>query len=244
MNRRNINGRRAVGVVALVLTASITLAFNGSACGTPPGGEPRAQNPASVLIRLLHKTPWHTLQTRFFCYQKSPLLKHGFESGGKLMLAPKKMRYQVDWPVESIYLLRHGRIESKTHGMPWRVIHAARSPEIAPLMKFLSSLSKLKHSTLQAGMIKILSAPVPQPPARDRQYVSLPAVAVAAFSITPTRKIFRCYVKRIDLFVNRKTGLLVAIEVISPRGTINYWFSATRINMKFPPATFAPKGKA
>lgn len=244
MNRRNVNDRRVAVTITLVLTATITLSFIESAWGTPAAGKPPAQNPASLLIRLLHKTHWHTLQTRFFCFQKSPLLKHGFESGGKLMLAPEKMRYQVDWPVETIYILRHDQIESKTHGKPWRVIHAARSPEIAPIMKYLSGLSKLKKATLHAGKIKFLSAPLPQPPARDRQYVSRSVAAVAAFSITPTNKIFRRYVKQIELFVNRKTGFLVAIEVISPRGIINYWFSGTRINIKFSPATFAPKGQA
>ena len=239
-----MNDRRIAATITLVFTATIALSFSQSAWGTPAAGKPPAHNPASLLIRLLHKTHWHTLQTRFLCYQKSPLLKHGFESGGKLMLAPKKMRYQVDWPVETVYLLRHDTIESKTHGKPWRVIHAARSPEIAPIMKYLSGLSKLKKNTLHAGIIKILSAPLPQPPARARHYVSMTSIPIAAFSITPTNKMFRRYVKQIELFVNRKTGFLVALEVLSPQGTINYWFSGTRINIKFLPATFAAKGQA
>lgn len=160
------------------------------------------------------------------------------------MLAAEKMRYQVDWPTPCVYLYSHRQIHVKTHGKPWRTITAGRSPEMVLLMKYLARLSRFAHPSRNMGKISVLAAPIPAPPHRDQNYLSSHPIDIQAFSITPAAKSVRHYVKRINLFLDRKSGLLRAVDVIARRGSIEYWFFATHLNVQFPAALFAPKGKS
>ncbi len=202
------------------------------------------RSPSAQLAGLLAKAHWRTLQIRFFCYQKSPMLTHGFASGGRIYLARHRMRYQVDWPVPSVYVLRHGAVHGKVVGKPWHQIRANQSLHIRPLLTYLDRLGQTKHSHLHIGTVTLLANPMPQPPRRDRHFVPPSKSKIIGFGITPMSKRLKHFVTSIELFVNIRTGLLSGLKISSHQGSTEYWFFAVRKNTKCPAKCFRPVGGA
>lgn len=223
---------------ALIVAAG--LPFN--AVSAAPGTVNRS--PSAQLARLLTKAHWRTLQTQFFCYQRSPMLTHGFASGGRLWLARHRMRYQIDWPVPSVYVLRHGAVYAKVVGKPWHQIRASQSLQIRPLLVYLDRLGQTKQSHVRIGTVTLLGNPMPKPPQRDRRFVPRSKAKIVGFGITPTSKRLKHVVTRIQLFVNIRNGFLSGLKIFSRQGSTEYWFFAVRKNAKCPAKCFRPAGGA
>ncbi len=201
-------------------------------------------SPSAQLAQLLAKTHWHTLQIQFFCYQKSPMLAHGFASGGQILLARHRMRYEVDWPVPSVYVLRHGTVYAKVVRKPWHRIRTDQSLQIRPLLVYLDRLGQTKYAHLRIGTISRLNNPMPRPPLRDRHFVPPPKAKIIGFGIKPGSKRLKHFVTSIELFVNAQSGLLSGLKISSRQGTAEYWFFAVRKNAKCPAKCFRPVGGA
>lgn len=200
--------------------------------------------PANRLARLLAKAHWRTLQTTFFCYQKSPLLAHGFASGGRLMLTHHSMRYQIDWPIPAVYLLYHKRLYGKVTGKPWQKLSSAHKPRMATAIKYLARLGQSADGYVRIGDVSLLNVSMPLPPQRDRHYVPPSKAIIIGFGVVPKSKRLRHFVLQIDLFVNSRTGLLRGLKIFSRQGTVTYWFYNARKDIKLSSVVFRPVGGA
>gem|GEM_PF-2882985 len=227
-----------------ILLGAMVALQGASICAAPIRCTSADGSPAAELAQILAKAHWRTLQAQFFCYQKSPMLTHGFASGGQLSLAHRQMRYQVDWPVPVVYILRDRKIHTKTVGKPWRRMGADQSSQVGPLMTYLTHLGRSANACARLGAISILKAPMPQPPRRDRHYLPASKTPLVGFGVVLRAKRQRHFVTQIELFVNARSGLLAALKIFSRQGTVTYWFFATRQNVKFPSSQFEPAGGA
>lgn len=202
-------------------------------------------NPAARMAAILAAQKWHRLKSHFFCYEKSPLLTHGFASGGTICLKrSQRVRYAIQWPTPAVYLLDGKRLFACRVGHGWKRIKGASGAKIAYIMGYFATLgsSPSAKALTRWGRIALSHRMLPKPPRRDVHYAPAPTGGVWAFSLIPRLKAMRAKVSKIRLFFDRHSDFLAAIEIHTRQGAVTYWFSRTAINPVFPLNLFKPVG--
>ena len=242
--RRTLNGerRRVVSVATLLLLA-----------GAAVRGETPSSAQQALVARLVPMKEVHTLKARFLCEKRLALLESPLESSGQVWIrrgeeaADNGVRFSTEKPYVSELILTDGKVYARSqHEEEWAKSNQSSRPGLTAVMNELGA-----WATGDVGQITDMysvaageaGAAIPAAPGADFFKGTRPDAEI--FLLTPTNADLAKAVKRITLGLDRKTGTLVYLEILTEQeDATRYWFGDVQTNGELPAGIFEPKNAA